>query len=114
MPDSIPAKDRIVDRHPVSEKAEITLDFPSTLLRVVSLSNHGSSPRDDKTEASAAPLIAKQSRHLSLFQFSVKPSLSADQHHHRRYQQKIGQQGYQNRNSCKKSETDQMVQRGQH
>jgi hypothetical protein len=44
MPDLIPAKDGIFDRHPETYHPEKELDSPSTLLRVVSLSNHGSSP----------------------------------------------------------------------
>ena len=57
MPDLIPAKDGICDRHPEAQNAITVLDSPSTSLRVVSpsallrtvslsngLSNHGSSP----------------------------------------------------------------------
>ena len=40
MPDLIPAKDGILDRHPESHGIEIALDSPSTVLRVVSVSNH--------------------------------------------------------------------------
>jgi hypothetical protein len=43
MPDPIPAKDGIFDRHPVLYGVENTLDSPSALLRAVSLSNRGSS-----------------------------------------------------------------------
>ncbi|MBW1943236.1 MAG: hypothetical protein JRG79_07820 [Deltaproteobacteria bacterium] len=44
MPDLIPAEDGIFDRHPETQKDVNALDSPSTSLRVVSLSNHGSSP----------------------------------------------------------------------
>jgi hypothetical protein len=44
MPDLIPAKDGIFDRHPEVDEIGKKLDSPSTLLRVVNLSNHGSSP----------------------------------------------------------------------
>jgi hypothetical protein len=44
MPDLIPAKDGIVDRHPETEYAKETMDSPSTMLWVVSTSNHGASP----------------------------------------------------------------------
>jgi len=40
----IPAKGGIFDQQPAAQQDEKTLDSPSTSLRVVSLSNHGSSP----------------------------------------------------------------------
>jgi hypothetical protein len=62
MPDLIPAKDGLVDRHQVCETLKKRLDSPSTLLRVVSpsallrtmslsngTSNHGSGPREDQS-----------------------------------------------------------------
>ena len=44
MPDLIPAKDGMCHRHPGVQDTEMAMDYPSTSLRVVSLSNHGTSP----------------------------------------------------------------------